>query len=768
VTDQGWDLNPFYPFHRPFFSEASKYSVELKVPQEMVVAHSGKQMSEELIEQGKKLLKIETLTPIREFSLAMSADYKVISEEANGIIIKSFYLPGDEERAKEALKDARDLMSFYSKRFGPYPYEEFSIAPVHLGYGGEQMSNMIFIDTRVYKLPKLLSRYFDFLIAHETGHQWFYNIIGVDEYSQMWLEEGIDSYFTEEYLDQKYGMDAEIVQWPPEAQPYISWFLPKLTFERTRDYRYKNLVRMGMDHSVVGELSSFHEPTNIFSFVYGKGARILRMLKSTVGDEAFDRIFRRMYQDFSFHNLDLEDFIRICEDESGQELSSFFDQWLRSADAFDYAVKSVKGDEIVLENRGGIAVPVDVKVTLKNGEEKTLSWNGATGASRTERIDVENPSPIQRVEIDPQNELLDIDETNNHWPRKIGIKPVPLYLGLYEIPLFLPEDQYNVVVGPEINSGLGVKASFQKPYDYLFYAGTDYEFGESIHHSRMGYELKNVFQSPTTAGIEISNRHDLDGGEEDLASGKVFLRRELNPVPYGFAEINDHVSLYMIRNQSLRKGGSILSRENLKNLDYDGRREMIAGTALHLNQAGPYTDPNTGYQLDAFFENAGHYLGGTQYFYRSGVDLAKYQRVTARSKLAMRVNYGWGYPQDKELYHLGGIDGLRGFDRKTVRGSNGLLGSLEYRFPLRDRINWYFLDNFFELEKIDGVVFFDGGQAWFDDFNDGRFRKDAGGGLRATVNIGAFLEKVVLRLDVAQSINEDDDPHVWFGAGHAF
>ena len=68
---------------------------------------------------------------------------------------------------KQALEIARDVMKFYSQRFGPYPYGEFSIAPVHLGYGGEQMSNMIFIDTRVFELPKILDRYFDFLISHE-------------------------------------------------------------------------------------------------------------------------------------------------------------------------------------------------------------------------------------------------------------------------------------------------------------------------------------------------------------------------------------------------------------------------------------------------------------------------------------------------------------------------------------------------------------------------------------------------------------------------
>ena len=183
-NEKGWNNHPFYPFHRPFFSEASNYSVELTVPQDQVVIHTG-YLKNEQASGDRKTLFLETSLPVREFTMSMSPDYAVQRANFRDVRINSFYLPGDEIRGEEALENAKDLMAFYTDLFGEYAYKEFSIAPVFLGYGGEQMSNMIFIDTRVYKLPKLLKRHFDFLISHETGHQWFYNMVGIDEFSQI-------------------------------------------------------------------------------------------------------------------------------------------------------------------------------------------------------------------------------------------------------------------------------------------------------------------------------------------------------------------------------------------------------------------------------------------------------------------------------------------------------------------------------------------------------------------------------------------------------
>ncbi|HOW35440.1 MAG TPA: M1 family aminopeptidase [Candidatus Omnitrophota bacterium] len=764
LTDDGWNKNPFYPYHRPFFSDASQYNVSLTVGSDTIVIHSGDLQSEVSQTPGVKTLRIGTKYPIREFSLALSPDYKVIEENLDGVKIKSFYLAGDEFHAREALKSATDLMKYYSSRFGPYPYQEFSIAPVYLGYGGEQMSNLVFIDTRVYQLPKLLLRYLDFLVSHETGHQWFYNLVGVDEFSQMWLEEGVNSYFNLQYLEAKYGKDATVVVLPKA----LEWVLPNFSFARARDYRYKLIARTDLDHSVTGKLSSFVEPLSIFSITYGKGSAIVSMLNYLLGDGDFNKVTTRIFKEFRFKNFDTDQLVELCRQESGQDLEEFFHEWLQTTEKFDYSVRAVKGSKVTLQNRGDIAMPAEVEIKTADGRTEKMVWEG--DPKETKEIEVAGVGRIRQVKIDPRGRILDIDRTNNAWPRTVHFKLVPLYTGLYDIPIFLPDDGYNVVIGPEFaNSGIGLKASVQKPYDQNVYAASDYNFNDALVQSRLGYQLNNVFHTMMTAGVELFNTTDLDGGEEDLAGGKIFLRKELWPASYGLTEINDHVTLYLLRDRSLNKGFSLGGAEDSRNVSYLRKDEAIVGTTLHIGRYGPYPDPSQGYKTDTLVESSNHFLGATQYFYRASEDVSFYHPVTPKTKLALRLKYGWGYPDDKNLYELGGADGLRGYGRKTLRGSNAALASLEYRFPIMEKLNIRLLDNFLGFESWGGVVFVDVGQSWFDNIGDSKLKKDAGLGLTLTTTAASFLEKVIIRLDVAQAINEPKtDPHFWFRVGQAF
>ncbi len=763
---EGWNENPFFPFHRPFFSESSLYDVELTAPADQVVIHTGRKTGEERLGAVKKY-RLKTDLPVREFTLALSEDYLLKEDRFGDVRIKSYYLPGDEDAALLAISDVKDLMGFYSELFGPSPYKEFSLAPVHLGYGGEQMGQMAFIDTRVYRLPKFLDKYFDFLISHETGHLWFYNLVGMNEYTQMWLEEGTNAYFNNEYLYSKYGEDADILTYP-------DWFnggsvlLPRFTFKQTRMFRYLMLERSGWDHPVVDKLSSFQEPTSIFSITYGKGSRIVGMLEAVIGPETFRKVFQRIFKEYCFKNLELQDFIRICEEESGQDLSMFFEQWLYKAGRYDYAVAGVSGQNIILKNLGDIEMPAPVKVTFADQSTRTFIWDGQ---QKEQSIPMEGPAPIERVSIDPEETLLDVDRVDNQWPRAFHVNAVPIYWGLYDIPLFLPEDGYNIVIGPEsANSGLGLKASLHRPYDWVLYSGTDYEFGEQLLHSRLGYQLKNVFRSQTSAGFELANTHDFDDGDDDLASGKVYLRQELWPAAYGVFKDNDHWTLYLIRNQRLGdRHDAIVKQEEDQYLEYSRREEAIVGAVLHLDRTGPYPDPRQGWGAHAFLESAGHFLGATQYFYRSGFDVRIIEPVSPQTRLALRVKYGWGYPRHKELFHLGGMDGLRGYQRKDVRGANIILGSAEYRFPLLPSLDISVADHLFGIESLGGVIFFDAGQSWMENFSDADFKKDVGAGLRVQVNIGSFLEKITVRLDVAQALGEpQEDTRFWFGLNHAF
>ena len=98
-----------------------------------------------------------------------------------------------------------------------------------------------------------------------------------------------------------------------------------------------------------------------------------------------------------------------------------------------------------------------------------------------------------------------------------------------------------------------------------------------------------------------------------------------------------------------------------------------------------------------------------------------------------------------------------------------LLASSEYRFPLLKRVHVSMYDHILGLEEVSGAVFFDAGEAWYNSFEEGKFRKDMGAGLRFHLSVGSFLEHVIVRIDVAHAIDDPkQDTHMWIGVNQAF
>lgn len=762
LDKEGWHNYPFYPYHQPYFSDAAYYSVNLTVNQEQVAAASGVLKNQSVNADGTKTLFLESELPLRDFGITLSADYKVESLEAGGVKINAYYLEGDYPAARRALDSAKGLMEFYTQKFAPYPYKEFNIAPSFLAYGGTQSSNLILIDTRVYRLPGFLSRYFDFLVAHETGHQWFYNLAGSDEYREMFIDEGLNSYFILQYLENKYGEDAEVVRLPKA----LAWFIPSFSFRRAQTDRYGFVAKNGLDSAAASELSSFQEPSSIFSIAYGKGSKIWEMLNYVVGDEAFKRILQRYFSEYKFKNIRCADIHKLSEEEAKTDLDWFFSQWFETTKKCDYAIKDVLGNVVILENRADIQMPIELEVELEDGKKLKLQWDGA---GKDKKIIIDAQTKITSAALDPQKKILDLDRSNNHWHRKLDIRPVPLYYPIYEIPAFLKDDAYSLVFGPQIGgSELGIKSSLQKPQDNLLYLSNAYNFNEERVKNIIGFEQRHLRGKLLRWGVEAFDYEEIDG-KDDRRGFKLYLRKELWPVSYGLLDENDHITLYLLRDRDAKSAFTSGGLEDIRNLYYRQSDEAIIGANLKLGRYGPYPDPITGWKLISTIENAGHFLGGDNSFWRFSPELTRYIGLSPSEVLAARIRLGLGYPADKGLFQLGGENGLKGFDYKTINGSQAMMLNLEYRRDLINNLELRFFDNLISLDKIQGVGFFDVGKSWFSSFGERSFKKDAGLGLRLHFNLGSFLEKFILRLDAAQALNAPKSKrNYWLGFSHTF
>lgn len=764
----GWLDHPNYLLHMPYVSEAALYRLRLEVPQDYVVVSGCDEVVEERNADGERVISLSSSAPMRELTLALSRDYGCYEKIQDGIVIKSYYFKKDKEAGRRAADAAAELLRFYS-RFDSYPYRQFSIAPVSLGYGGSQNAGIIFIDERAYRMPQFLRRYFEFLVAHETGHQWWYNAVGNDEYRELWLDEGINSFWVMRHLEEKYGEGAKIAEFPR----WVESFIPNPTFRAVRDWRYLYFARRGINQPVLSDMESFYEPSLIFTVAYGKGSAVLGMLEDVLGEERFLALMQNYARRWRFRIAKVGDFVQMASEAAGEastssvagvDLGPFFRKWLTTIELFDYGLVRRK-NKILVERRGDMEESVEVKVRAE-GSECTLRYDGK---KQLQEIALPDTEGIIQACVDCGDKQLDVDRVNNFYPRRLQVRLLPLYHGLYDMPVFLRSDSLVWTTGPSFSeSGFGLKSSFQKPDDYIVYAASHYSPNSAALNSSVGFEKKSLLRRTMSWGVEFLNREARDGEESDLNSYKIFLRQELD-LAYSLLEPSSHLTLYFVHNQNAGKGGLPGAKEETRSLRYRQNKESIAGVTLHYANAGAFPDPGVGYRAIWNQEVAGHILAGQESFARTTLEWDKYWELKRGHKLAVRLKAGAGHPKDKYLFYLGSDRELRGYDFKTVRGSSMLLGSWEYRLPIARDLDSRWFWNVLSLDQIQGVFFFDAGSAWFSRFNEPGFKRDAGAGLRFYFNVAGAAERFALRVDVARPLDgEENDTHIWVGLNHAF
>jgi len=207
-------------------------------------------------------------------------------------------LPGE-------FKRAGDIVEFFSRLVGNFPYEKLAHLQSSTRYGGMENAGAIFYADGLFRRGGVGSG----LIAHETAHQWFGDAVTEGEWSHVWLSEGFATYFAALYAGHAFGDSA-------------------LTAEMSKSRA--QLIKSGVVASrpvIDSTQTDLMELLNENS--YQKGGWVLHMLRNTVGDSAFFRGIRDYYAKHRHGNAMTDDLRAAMEKQAGGSLAWFFDQWLR-------------------------------------------------------------------------------------------------------------------------------------------------------------------------------------------------------------------------------------------------------------------------------------------------------------------------------------------------------------------------------------------------------------------------------------------------------
>ncbi len=187
----------------PFVSNVSDYEILLTVPSTFVVASGLKATSCDVGEDKTRYSYSEK--SLRDVSFVLSENFSVASEKWGNKSINYYFY--EDDNAENILKIAKDALEFFSKSFCDYPYENFAIAKTPFNAGGMEYPTLVYLSDTLF--------YNDYIYAlvHEIAHQWWYGIVGNNQLTEAYLDEGLAEYSTYVFFDEhnEYNIDAESV-----------------------------------------------------------------------------------------------------------------------------------------------------------------------------------------------------------------------------------------------------------------------------------------------------------------------------------------------------------------------------------------------------------------------------------------------------------------------------------------------------------------------------------------------------------------------------
>jgi aminopeptidase N len=304
----------WWPNKDQWRDEVEEMEISVAVPNNLVDVSNGRFMGKTDLGDGYTRWDWMVHYPINNYDVALNiGNYQHFSEKLGALTLDYYALPGDLDKAKQQFSQVKEMLEAYDHYFGPYPFPKDGYKLIEVPYAGMEHQSAVAYGNR-FKNGYLerdwagvgVSTRFDFIIIHESGHEWFGNSITAADRSDMWIHEGWTTYLEGLYVEYRWGHD--------DAIKYLNGLKPKIKNQRP----------------IVTERGINGDPPED---QYFKGALMLNTLRSAIDDDnRWWPLLYNFYQQFKYRNIMTEDVVTYFNRETGQNLTPIFHQYLRHAD----------------------------------------------------------------------------------------------------------------------------------------------------------------------------------------------------------------------------------------------------------------------------------------------------------------------------------------------------------------------------------------------------------------------------------------------------
>ena len=428
---EGWHADPY--IGREFHGVWGNYDVKINIDKTYTLGASGYLQNKNEIGHGyqdngievKHAKKTKNLTwhfvapMVHDFAWGADNNFlhdKIIGE--NGVELHFIYKndPDYIKNWKDMQPKTAELLSFFNKAIGIYPYKQYSV--IQGGDGGMEYA-MCTLITGKRSLPSLVG-----VTAHEMAHSWFQHILATNESKHEWMDEGFTSFISDLAMNEIMP-NKNKKQDNPFQSAYNNYFAMvaggKEQPQSTHADRY--------DENKVYGISS-----------YSKGTVFLTQLGYLIGAENMMKTLKRYYHDYKFTHPTPNDFKRSAERVSGAVLDWYMVDWTQTTSTIDYGIKEIKDDgKVILERIGRIPMPLDILVVYEDDsmesfyvpnplmrfekenpypQIKRTVLEGWGWAYPTHEITLSKPkSAIKAIVIDPSGLMADVNKDNNYYEK---------------------------------------------------------------------------------------------------------------------------------------------------------------------------------------------------------------------------------------------------------------------------------------------------------------------------------------------------------------
>ncbi len=338
--------------------------------------------------------------PIPAYCMIIAVgEYHKFQPSTPAITPLAYYVQeSDASFASTGFSPAPASLKFFSETIAPYPYEKLDLIVGATRFGGMENSSAIVFASTVLgqRANQRTSRAFNInqgleqVIAHEIAHQWFGDSVTEASWADLWLSEGFATYFAGLFVEKYDGKEA--------FQEYM-----KRAADTALAFEKKKLIPI--HDTETEDLMDLLNPNN-----YQKGAWVLHMLRSQLGDRAFFQGVRRYYQENKNSLANSNELRRALERSSGKNLEAFFQRWVfgtghpKYSLAYDVQPKSNTLVLVLTQSQAVEAFPDPVPVQVTVGSEKKTITILPTRKHEVVRLRI-GRGPVNIV-VDPDNTIL--------------------------------------------------------------------------------------------------------------------------------------------------------------------------------------------------------------------------------------------------------------------------------------------------------------------------------------------------------------------------